>query len=95
MAKTEPFDRNYHRYDRWFEENEALYESEIGAVKELLSGQGYGIEIGVGTGRFAKPLGIRVGVEPSIRMGQIAEVLMLLAASLKRSLSVTACSISR
>jgi len=72
MAKTEPFDKNYRRYDRWFEKNEALYESEIAAVKELLSGQGYGIEIGVGTGRFAKPLGIRVGVEPSIRMGQIA-----------------------
>jgi SAM-dependent methyltransferase len=32
----------------------------------------HGLEIGVGTGRFAKPLGIKNGVEPSKRMGNIA-----------------------
>jgi len=33
---------------------------------------GKGVEIGVGTGRFAKPLGIRIGIEPSKNMGVIA-----------------------
>jgi ubiquinone/menaquinone biosynthesis C-methylase UbiE len=31
-----------------------------------------GIEIGVGTGRFAAPLGIEFGVEPSMSMGKVA-----------------------
>ncbi len=34
---------------------------------------GYGMEIGVGTGRFAEPLGIKTGVEPSKRMREIAQ----------------------
>ncbi len=34
--------------------------------------KGKQLEIGVGTGRFAAPLGISIGVEPSIAMGQIA-----------------------
>jgi hypothetical protein len=34
---------------------------------------GTGVEIGVGTGRFAEPLGIRVGVEPSKAMRQVAQ----------------------
>jgi len=32
-----------------------------------------GIEIGVGSGRFAVPLGIKTGVDPSPRMREIAQ----------------------
>ena len=32
-----------------------------------------GIEMGVGTGRFAVPLGIRWGMDPSIRMVKMAK----------------------
>ena len=35
---------------------------------------GRGVEIGVGGGRFAAPLSIRVGVEPSMEMAKIARV---------------------
>lgn len=38
----------------------------------LLPQTGTGVEIGVGSGRFAAPLGIRCGVEPSPRMRVIA-----------------------
>jgi ubiquinone/menaquinone biosynthesis C-methylase UbiE len=38
------------------------------AVRALLPWQGLGLEIGVGTGRFAAPLGIKVGVDPSMAM---------------------------
>jgi len=38
----------------------------------MLPKHGLGIEIGVGTGRFAAPLGITTGVEPSRAMGAIA-----------------------
>ncbi|PIY32516.1 MAG: SAM-dependent methyltransferase, partial [Candidatus Infernicultor aquiphilus] len=34
---------------------------------------GKGIEIGVGSGRFAAPLGIKLGVEPSNKMRKIAK----------------------
>jgi len=37
-------------------------------VRVLLPWQGLGLEIGVGTGRFAAPLGIKVGVDPSMAM---------------------------
>jgi SAM-dependent methyltransferase len=38
----------------------------------MLPEGGTGIEIGVGTGRFAAPLGIKVGVEPAQAMAVIA-----------------------
>jgi SAM-dependent methyltransferase len=61
------------RYDEWFEKNKLAYESELQVIKELLPQTGYGIEIGVGTGRFAQPLGIRIGIEPSKKMGKVAK----------------------
>ncbi|MBN2160361.1 MAG: class I SAM-dependent methyltransferase [Spirochaetes bacterium] len=42
------------------------------AIRELLPPSGEGIEIGVGSGRFAEPLGIRIGVDPSEKMREIA-----------------------
>ena len=32
-----------------------------------------GMEVGVGAGRFAVPLGIRWGIDPSIRMAEMAK----------------------
>lgn len=61
------------RYEKWFETNQIAYQSELSAIKALLPKQGKGIEIGVGTGRFATPLGIYAGIEPSKEMGIIAE----------------------
>ena len=72
MAKVEPFEKYTRRYDEWFEKSRFAYESELQAVKSVWPEQGVGIEIGVGTGRFAAPLGIKFGVEPSISMGQVA-----------------------
>lgn len=39
----------------------------------MLPTAGRGLEIGVGTGRFAEQLGIKIGVEPSRRMRRIAQ----------------------
>lgn len=41
-------------------------------VRELLPPGGKGIEIGAGTGRFAAPLGIATGIEPSPAMAKLA-----------------------
>jgi len=70
--RTEPFDRNPQQYEQWFEDHPFVYESEMAAVAELLPQKGVGMEIGMGTGRFAKPFGIVHGVEPSYPMRQIA-----------------------
>ena len=44
------------------------YQSELLAVRALLPWQGSGLSIGVGTGRFAAPLGVKTGVDPSREM---------------------------
>lgn len=68
MAKTSPFEVHHQRYERWFHEHEAAYVSELLALRALVPWEGDGLEIGVGTGRFAAPLGIAVGVDPSEAM---------------------------
>jgi SAM-dependent methyltransferase len=68
MAKTAPFDTHPDRYDAWFDRRDAAYRSELQAIRALLPGRGEGLEIGVGTGRFAAPLGLNHGVDPSSAM---------------------------
>lgn len=68
MAKVAPFEIHTDRYERWFVHHEAVYYSELLAVRKLLPHEGLGLEIGVGTGRFAFPLGIAIGVDPSLHM---------------------------
>ncbi|AAD36367.1 MAG TPA: SAM-dependent methyltransferase [Thermotoga sp.] len=65
------FERFVNEYERWFLVHRFAYLSELQAVKCLLP-EGRGVEIGVGTGRFAVPLKIKIGVEPSERMAEIA-----------------------
>ena len=66
------FNHSALEYDNWFVRNEMAYRSELAAVKAFLPLSGRGLEIGVGTGRFAAPLGIEVGVEPARAMAAIA-----------------------
>jgi len=72
MTKTRAFDENARAYDDWFEDHKSFYESELEAIRSLIPVTGNGIEIGVGTGRFAEPLGIKTGIEPSPAMRAIA-----------------------
>ena len=59
------FNAYHRRYEEWFRRHSAAYHSELLAVRALLPWEGLGLEIGVGTGRFAAPLGISVGLDPS------------------------------
>jgi SAM-dependent methyltransferase len=72
VPRTAAFDANAERYDRWFVRHDAAYISEVSALRRLLPTLGYGVEIGVGTGRFATALGVRVGLDPSLEMLQRA-----------------------
>lgn len=66
------FDKYYKQYDAWYDRNEFAYLSELEAIRKALPKVGKGLEIGVGTGRFAAPLGIAYGLEPSLKMAEIA-----------------------
>ncbi|MFW5945494.1 MAG: class I SAM-dependent methyltransferase [Candidatus Natronoplasma sp.] len=70
--KTDPFERHHERYDDWFNKHEKVYELELKAVRELVPSKGKGVEIGVGSGRFAYPLSIDFGLDPSKKMLQLA-----------------------
>ncbi|HDS00690.1 MAG TPA: class I SAM-dependent methyltransferase, partial [candidate division Zixibacteria bacterium] len=73
MPGSQPFDKYAEQYDDWFEQNHIAYETELKAVKHFLPDSGTGLETGVGTGRFAGPLGIKNGLEPSKSMRAIAK----------------------
>lgn len=73
MAKTQPFDQYPDTYEEWFTANKSAYESELEAVRYFIPDETNGIEIGVGSGIFARPLGIPYGVEPSATMRKKAE----------------------
>lgn len=67
------FDKHADEYDRWFDEHEQIYQAEVNALRRLIPQTGLGVEVGVGTGRFSIPFGIRIGIEPSGKMAQIAK----------------------
>lgn len=65
---VEPFIRHHRHYDEWFERHRLAYLSELLAVRSLLPWRGRGLEIGVGTARFAAPLGVEFGIDPAAEM---------------------------
>ena len=73
MPKTKPFDNYPSEYDNWFVTNKFAFKSELNAIKKVLPVIGRGIEIGVGSGIFAEPLGITEGIEPSRVMREKAK----------------------
>ncbi|MDX5476925.1 MAG: methyltransferase domain-containing protein [Cyclobacteriaceae bacterium] len=67
------FNRNPEGYDAWFDRHPVLFENELKAIQMALPSPNRSLEIGVGTGRFAKALGIGTGLEPSAPMAQMAK----------------------
>lgn len=59
-------------YDKWYQENKEIFESECRLISSLEL-EGLGIEIGVGTGIFAPFSRASIGVDPAINMLRIAK----------------------
>jgi len=101
MPRTAPFEAHHRRYDDWFVRHAAAYQSELLAIRALLPWRGLGLAIGVGTGRFAAPLGVQVGIDPArevldyaanrgiLTVQAIAETLPFSDSSFDYALSVT------
>lgn len=73
IASSEVYGLFAKEYDEWFEKHSSVYQSELLALKQAIPLNKTGIEIGVGTGRFAQPFNIGSGVEPSEEMAKMAE----------------------
>jgi len=73
MPKVQPFETHTNQYEEWFQKNPWAYESELNAIRRLLPGRvEASVEIGVGSGLFAAPLGVAFGVEPAHAMAALA-----------------------
>lgn len=72
MPVVTAFEEHTPEYDQWFDTHEPVYQAELAALRKFVPATGRGIEVGVGTGRFAVPLGMTLGIDPSRRMLQLA-----------------------
>ncbi len=61
-------------YDLWLEKHSVVFDSELAAIREVLpqAERKSGIEVGLGTGRYASALGIPEGVEATEIMREAA-----------------------
>ena len=66
------FDKHATEYEEWFERNRFAYLSELELLRAVIPGYGRGLEVGIGTGRFAAPLAIGFGIDPSGNMLKLA-----------------------
>jgi ubiquinone/menaquinone biosynthesis C-methylase UbiE len=69
-----PFDALAAKYDSWYDgRGRVAFESELAAVRAVLPEcPKPWLEVGVGTGRFAQALGIRLGIDPSVGLLELA-----------------------
>jgi len=69
------FDSLVSSFDAWFdsEEGRPVFDRELEAIRRVESGIDRDwLEVGVGTGRFARSLGIGFGIDPSIKSLELA-----------------------
>jgi ubiquinone/menaquinone biosynthesis C-methylase UbiE len=60
-------------YDRWFDDHDEIYQEQVRLVRDAVPHAGRGLEVGVGSGRFAVPLGISSGIDPSLKLIEMAK----------------------
>jgi len=68
VANINAFENFSNEYDQWFSDNRFLYQLELEAVKDFIPENSYGLDIGVGSGKFSLPFGITTGIDPSFKM---------------------------
>jgi len=67
------FDEHAGDYDTWFDEHTGVYQTQLRILRGAVPDFRHGLEVGVGSGRFADPLGIHCGIDPSNMLAQMAK----------------------
>lgn len=67
------FDEHAGDYDVWFDEHRGVYLAQLRILREVVPDFRQGLEVGVGSGRFANPLGIQYGIDPSHKLAMMAK----------------------
>jgi ubiquinone/menaquinone biosynthesis C-methylase UbiE len=67
------FDEHAGDYDQWFEDHDDVYQAQRRMLRPVVPRHGRGLEVGTGSGRFAIPLGIRCGIDPSRGLARMAK----------------------
>ena len=67
------FDEYASDYDTWFDEHDDVFQAQQRMLRAAIPNQGQGLEVGVGSGRFAAPSGTRYGIDPSRELIRIAK----------------------
>jgi ubiquinone/menaquinone biosynthesis C-methylase UbiE len=67
------FDEYANDYDHWFDEHDDVYQAQQQMLRAAIPDQGHGLEVGVGSGRFAVPFDIHCGIDPSRELIRIAK----------------------
>jgi ubiquinone/menaquinone biosynthesis C-methylase UbiE len=73
MENFKVFAEHADQYDDWYNHNYDRYIAELTAIRELMPDCNRKLEVGVGSGRFAAPLGIGHGIDPVDEMLAIAK----------------------
>jgi SAM-dependent methyltransferase len=60
-------------YDHWFDEHDEVYQAQVRMLHGAIPDNGRGLEVGVGSGRFAASLCIRCGIDPSRKLAKMAK----------------------
>jgi ubiquinone/menaquinone biosynthesis C-methylase UbiE len=74
IASRRVFDECAGDYDRWFAIHGDVYAAQVRLLREAIPDTGRGLEVGVGSGRFAVPLGIFDGIDPSSNLLKMARI---------------------
>jgi SAM-dependent methyltransferase len=71
-ARTSVFEHYAGDYDAWFDTFPQVYATQLRLLRTFIPDKGTGLEVGVGSGRFASPLGIVHGLDPSLSLLAVA-----------------------
>jgi len=67
------FEEHAGDYDAWFDDHNSVYQAQLRILRGAVPDFQRGFEVGVGSGRFAVPLGIHRGIDPSQNLALMAK----------------------
>jgi ubiquinone/menaquinone biosynthesis C-methylase UbiE len=60
-------------YDQWFDDHGDIYAAQVSMLRNAMPDYGRGLEVGIGSGRFALPFDIQFGIDPSGKLLHMAK----------------------